>query len=140
MRRSLSTSSRSRTSFSRFAIAILLSFPKYVNNSKGWQGVFALFSDMFPCILVDPPWPMELTGRFKRRPFLETMMPYSTMSIEEITNLPVQTVANENCHLWLWTVNCFLGAGFDIMRAWGFKYMCPFHWIKPSGFVEKGDR
>ena len=42
-------------------------------------------------------------------------------------------MADDGCHLWLWTTNAHLRDGFDVMDAWGFKYMTPIHWIKPSG-------
>lgn len=47
--------------------------------------------------------------------------------------LQVAELAADDCHLWLWTTNQFLDAGFDVMRAWGFKYLAPIHWVKPSG-------
>ena len=47
--------------------------------------------------------------------------------------MPVGELAAYDCHLWLWTTNQFLRDGFDIMLAWGFKYLAPIHWIKPSG-------
>jgi N6-adenosine-specific RNA methylase IME4 len=56
------------------------------------------------------------------------------MSLEEIKSLPVGDLAAEACHLWLWTTNAFLCQGFDVMEAWGFKYLVPIVWVKPSGF------
>jgi len=61
-------------------------------------------------------------------------LPYPTMSIEEICSLDVASIAADDCHLWLWTTNSFLRAGFEVMERWGFKYLAPIHWIKPSGF------
>lgn len=55
------------------------------------------------------------------------------MSLQEIMALQVAELAADDCHLWLWTTNQFLDAGFDVMRAWGFKYLAPIHWVKPSG-------
>lgn len=60
-------------------------------------------------------------------------LPYQTMSIEQITAMPIGEMANEGCHLWLWTTNQTLEDGFKVMRAWGFKYLAPIHWIKRSG-------
>lgn len=89
----------------------------------------------FNCILADPPWPMKMAGKRKRskegqRP---NTLPYPTMSIEQICNLKVREMASDECHLWLWTTNSHLEEGFKVMRAWGFKYLVPVHWIKPSG-------
>lgn len=55
------------------------------------------------------------------------------MDIEEILQLPVGDLAGEGAHLWLWTTNQHLRAGFEVLDAWGFKYLAPIHWIKPSG-------
>jgi N6-adenosine-specific RNA methylase IME4 len=88
----------------------------------------------FRTILADPPWPQRMVGKYKasknQRP---EKMPYQSMSLEEIMDLDVKSVAAPDCHLWLWTTNQFLEAGFQVMRAWGFKYLAPIHWLKPSG-------
>jgi len=55
------------------------------------------------------------------------------MTLGEIKALPVERIAADGCHLWLWTTNAFLRDGFDVMDAWGFRYLAPVHWIKPSG-------
>lgn len=56
------------------------------------------------------------------------------MSIDDIRALPVADLAADDCHLWLWTTNRSLPDGFDIMKVWGFRYMAPITWAKPSGF------
>lgn len=58
---------------------------------------------------------------------------YPTMTVDEICALPVAPLADPACHLWLWTTNQHLEDGFNVMRAWGFRYLMPVHWIKPSG-------
>lgn len=61
-------------------------------------------------------------------------LPYRTMSLESIKALPIKPLASaEGCLLWLWTTNQFLGHGFEVLSAWGFKYLAPVHWEKPSG-------
>jgi N6-adenosine-specific RNA methylase IME4 len=85
-------------------------------------------------ILADPPWRQCFAGKYrspknKRREKLA----YPTMSLAEIKSLPVAGLAAEECHLWLWTTNQHLEAGFEVLRAWGFTYLAPVHWIKKSG-------
>lgn len=86
-------------------------------------------------ILADPPWQLSLAGQRKRAKEASkpTSLPYPTMDTTEICKLPVGDLAAEGCHLWLWTTNQHLEDGFAVMRAWGFKYLAPIHWIKPSG-------
>jgi N6-adenosine-specific RNA methylase IME4 len=95
---------------------------------------------MYRTILADPPWPVNVSksGMLKdtRRTAPRRMadqLPYPTMTVDAIAALPVADLAAEACHLWLWTTNAFLEAGFQVMRAWGFTYLAPIHWIKPSG-------
>ncbi len=92
-------------------------------------------SDLYRTIVADPPWPQPLTGKRKReRGGPKEKLPYQTMTVEAIGTLPVGQWAAPGCHLWLWTTNSFLEAGFKIMHQWGFTYLAPIHWIKPSGF------
>ena len=96
----------------------------------------------FRCIVADPPWPMHGTGAWNRTRCNATKnkgkrapigLPYNAMSMDEIKALPVGGMAEPDAHLWLWTTNAFLEAGFAVLRAWGFRYLAPIHWVKPSG-------
>jgi N6-adenosine-specific RNA methylase IME4 len=55
------------------------------------------------------------------------------MTVDAIKGMPVGGMAEPDAHLWLWTTNAFLEDGFAVLRAWGFRYLAPIHWIKPSG-------
>ena len=83
-------------------------------------------------ILADPPWALALAGKYKRHQSADTL-PYPVMSVEEIADLPIAELAEPGCHLWLWTTNQHLHKGFHVMHAWGFKYLAPIVWVKPSG-------
>jgi N6-adenosine-specific RNA methylase IME4 len=89
---------------------------------------------LYRTILADPPWKQQMSGNYNvtrhKRP---GTLQYETMSLKEICALNVAELAADDCHLWLWTTNQFLDEGFDVMRSWGFKYLAPIHWIKPSG-------
>lgn len=86
-------------------------------------------------IVADPPWDMAMAGKRKRAKgaFKAECLPYPTMSTKHICDMEVARYAAEGCHLWLWTTNSHLEDGFKVMRAWGFKYLAPIHWCKPSG-------
>jgi N6-adenosine-specific RNA methylase IME4 len=87
----------------------------------------------YQVIYADPPWNQALTGKYKGRYNRAITLPYVTMDIDQIKALPVSEISSNGCHLWLWTTNQFLREGFDVMKAWGFKYLAPITWVKPSG-------
>lgn len=88
---------------------------------------------MYKTILADPPWSERMLGKWQRRHKAPEKIVYPTLSLDEIKSMPVDDLADEGCHLWLWTTNSHLRAGFDVMEAWGFKYLAPVTWVKPSG-------
>jgi N6-adenosine-specific RNA methylase IME4 len=91
----------------------------------------------FKTILADPPWQLAMKTGGRQRLAGEGIkaktLPYQTMSTTEICAMNVGELAEPDCHLWLWTTNQHIEDGFKVMRAWGFKYLAPIHWIKPSG-------
>jgi len=80
----------------------------------------------FATILADPPWDvLQRGGRGAHRH-------YSLMTVAEITELPVGTLASSDAHLWLWVTNATLFAGQMVMTAWGFTYRSCLTWVKPG--------
>jgi len=85
-------------------------------------------------LLVDPPWQQQMVLGFnKTRNNRPKKLPYPTLSVAQIGDLPIPDLAEANAHLWLWTTNQFLPDEFDLLKRWGFKYMIPIQWVKPSG-------
>ena len=84
-------------------------------------------------IYADPPWDIKLRGKYNNRKKQTQAMPYRTMSVDAIKSLNVDSIADNGCHLWLWTTNQTLPNGFEVMEAWGFKYLSPITWVKPQG-------
>jgi len=86
-------------------------------------------SSKFSTILADPPWRFQnSTG--KMAPEHERLHRYSTLSIEEIRALPVESLANPKSHLYLWVPNALLPWGLEVMQAWGFTYKTNLVWYK----------
>ena len=72
----------------------------------------------FSTILADPPW--RFTNRTgKMAPEHKRLKRYETMSIKEICELPVEGLAQENSHLYLWCPNTLLPWGLRVMEQWG---------------------
>ena len=83
----------------------------------------------YDAIVVDPPWPMQKIQRDVRP--RQVGLDYQVMSIDEIKAVTIP--AAPDCHLWLWTTHKFLPAAFEVLEAWGFKYVCTFVWCKAGG-------
>jgi N6-adenosine-specific RNA methylase IME4 len=82
----------------------------------------------FSTILIDPPWDWgdegdnDQLGRAKAD--------YATMSIAEITRLPLPKLADTDCHLYMWITNRSLPKGFALFETWGFRYITALTWPK----------
>lgn len=83
----------------------------------------------FGTILADPPWRFaNRTG--KMAPEHRRLLRYSTMSMDEIHELPVSDFAQDESHLYLWVPNALIRYGLDVMAAWGFTYKTNLVWYK----------
>src|ERR1700691_2866592 len=83
----------------------------------------------FATILADPPWRFSnRTG--KMAPEHRRLSRYSTMSNEEIMELPVSQLAAPQSHLYLWVPNALIQEGLEVMRRWGFNYKTNIIWFK----------
>jgi N6-adenosine-specific RNA methylase IME4 len=83
----------------------------------------------FATILADPPWRFaNRTG--KMAPEHKRLSRYATLTLEEISALPVQAVIADTAHLYLWVPNALLAEGLTVMSAWGFTYKSNIVWHK----------
>ena len=83
----------------------------------------------FSTILADPPWQFQnRTG--KMAPEHKRLSRYSTMKLQGIKDLPVEAIAEERAHLYLWVPNALLAEGMQVMENWGFKYKTNLVWYK----------
>ena len=93
------------------------SFLEYFGNQK------------FTTILADPPW--QFTNRTgKMAPEHKRLNRYATLPQSEICAIPVQSIADNPAHLYLWVPNAMLPQGLEVMRAWGFDYKSNIIWHK----------
>ncbi len=91
---------------------------------------FASIKGRFATIAIDPPWDVkdesDVDQLGRGRP------DYDTMPIADIKALPVGEKAAKDAHLYLWITNRSLPKGFDLLNAWGFRYVTCLTWCKPS--------
>lgn len=93
-------------------------------------------------IVVDPAWPMKDWEKGRQRKSVErprgaqfvNPLPYKTMSMKDIADLPVGLIADDRAHLYLWTTRRFLESAYRIVRGWGFAPGALLVWCKePMG-------
>ncbi|MFZ5782292.1 MAG: MT-A70 family methyltransferase [Pseudomonadota bacterium] len=83
----------------------------------------------FKTILADPPWRfINRTG--KVAPEHRRLSRYGTLTVEQISALPVAELAEDTAHLYLWVPNALLPEGLEVMRSWGFAYKSNIVWHK----------
>lgn len=94
-------------------------------------------------IVADPPWPMPDSGvrtnstKGNWGPYLgqvASTIPYNTMGLEEICELPISNLAEPNAHIYVWTVNRYIRKTYELVEAWGFRPSTLLTWCKaPMG-------
>jgi len=84
----------------------------------------------YSTIVIDPPWDFSDEGDHSQ--FGRGRPTYQTLTIDELKTLPVGKFADTDCHIYLWITNRSLPKGFDLLEAWGFRYIVCLTWCKPS--------
>lgn len=79
----------------------------------------------FAVIYADPPWAYSNSG-FDQSADAH----YPTMSTQEICDLPVRSLAHDECVLFLWATSPLLPEAFQVITAWGFEYKASRVWVK----------
>jgi N6-adenosine-specific RNA methylase IME4 len=89
----------------------------------------ALPTKKYGVIVADPEWRFEPWSR-------ETGMDraadnhYSTSTLEVIKSRDVQSIAADDCVLFLWATAPMLPHAIDVMKAWDFGYRSNYVWVK----------
>jgi N6-adenosine-specific RNA methylase IME4 len=83
---------------------------------------FARAGNRVGTVYLDPAWPSD-----------GTVLPYESIDLNELRNLPIPALAAERCHIHMWAtgINCqFLAK--EIIEFWGFRIVGDFVWVKPA--------
>lgn len=83
----------------------------------------------YPVIVLDPPWDWGDEGDIDQ--FGRARPTYDTMPFADILALPVADLAERDAHIYLWITNRSLHKGFQLLDAWGFRYITALTWCKP---------
>ena len=85
----------------------------------------------YQIIYADPPWSFRVWNTKGQGSSAENH--YPTMAIEDICSLPVSSISDENCVLFLWATCPTLPEAFKVINDWGFKYKTvAFTWVKTN--------
>lgn len=99
-------------------------------------------STKYRTIVADPPWDhsdgtgvkFSIGDRANRRPMLDgpqiRTLQYPTMTVAEISALPVSELAESDAHLYLWATNRYVESAYGVARSWGFKPTTLLTWCK----------
>ena len=79
-------------------------------------------------IYLDPPWPEQGGGKVKRGADRH----YPLMKVSEIMAMKdvINSVADVNCHMYMWVTNNYLAEGLRALGEFGFSYKTKIEWIK----------
>ena len=86
-------------------------------------------------IYADPPWRYDdrRDNKGKNNPTGAggASKHYECMKLEDIKSIPVGSIADNNCMLFLWATSPFMKNAIEVMECWGFKFRTiPFVWVK----------
>ena len=89
----------------------------------------SLPSDKYRVLYADCPWQygnkgLDEYGHAERH--------YPTMSIKELCNLDVSSLAEDNSVLFFWVTSPFLEDAFKVIKSWGFSYKTSMVWNKDA--------
>lgn len=104
--------------------------PERSHNSRFvqlWDGL----TPPYRTIVADPPWQPPGRGASTKNRAGPSKR-YSTMTVEEISALPVEELVAPDVHLWLWGINGLMEDAYQVVRAWGFKPITLVTWCKPG--------
>jgi len=90
----------------------------------------------YSIIYADPPWSYKSTsspnqiGKYKS---IKAKSHYPTMSFQSIYELPIESICEDNCYLFLWCTFPLLPHCIQTFEHWGFMYKTiGFNWIKTN--------
>jgi N6-adenosine-specific RNA methylase IME4 len=80
-------------------------------------------------IYADPPW--TYSDKRDHASIGAAKSAYETMTLQDICDLPVHSIAADNCMLALWATWPKIEDAMAVIRAWKFQYVtCAFVWVK----------
>ena len=92
-------------------------------------------NDTFDIIYADPPWHYNGKLQFDKSSIRSDILDpsrnifisasafkYPTLKLNELKQIPIQSITKADCLLLLWTTNPHLAQAIELGTAWGFEY------------------
>ncbi len=92
----------------------------------------------YKTVVIDFPYTVDNFRGTHHSINLKNGLPYKMMKDEELENFPINDFADEQCSLFLWTIQGKLEFTINLLKKWGFKYHCVIVWNKTKGIVVSG--
>ncbi len=90
----------------------------------------------YQIIYADPPWVFKNYSDDWHKEHSESRWVgkhYPLMTLDEVCGLPVNTITDDNCCLFLWSTPPTLKYALKVLDAWGFAYKTKaFCWVKSN--------
>jgi len=82
-------------------------------------------------IYADPAWYFKTySNKGEKRSAIQH---YHCMSIDDICNLPINSICDDDCMLFIWVIDPMLPEAIKVIESWGFKYKTvAFTWVKKN--------
>ena len=85
----------------------------------------------YKIIYADPAWHFKTySSKGEKR---SAVRHYDCLNINDIYNLPVDTISDNDCILLIWVIDPMLPEAIETIKRWGFKYKTvAFTWVKEN--------
>jgi N6-adenosine-specific RNA methylase IME4 len=85
----------------------------------------------YDIIYMDPPWNYGIVMKPNDGRPVGDPNDYPKMSISDLKEMDIKSLANKDCLIYMWVTNAFLQQGIELANHWGWDYSTvAFNWFK----------
>lgn len=84
----------------------------------------------YSTIVVDPPWSYSNKSGRHGSSSNAAYIQDRTMTLDEVALFDLKRWVGEQCHLYLWVTDAYIGHVYNITEAWGFEPKATLVWVK----------
>lgn len=82
----------------------------------------------YDLVMIDPPW--SFSNWSEKGIHKNAAAKYDCLDLDTIKSLPVGHLGAHSAIYWLWATNPMLDVAFDVLKAWGVKFVTAGTWVK----------